>query len=212
MTLTLLMGEGKVLYSFDFGKQPAGDAIPILKSKGFEFMLDSKKLNLKLANGRLEFGTDKRVAGLFGVLFKKPIKNVASVVIEWGVEKFPKGADWEKGNNRLAVGAIIALGTERFSNGVPFAEPVPYFFGPFIGEKEHVGKRYLGKLYKKSGRYYCVSNKKGLITTRFNIDGKFRREFGKATPPLTAFSFQMNTKNTTGGAKAFVKKITFYGK
>ena len=47
---------------------------------------------------------------------------------------------------------------------------------------------------------------------RFNIDGKFHQEFGKATPPLTAFGFQMNTKNTTDGAKAFVKKITFYGK
>lgn len=29
-------------------------------------------------------------------------------------------------------------------------------------------------------------------------------------PPLTAFGIQMNTKNTTGGAKAFIKKFTFY--
>jgi hypothetical protein len=57
-----------------------------------------------------------------------------------------------------------------------------------------------------------VSNQKGLITTRFDIDGTFHKEFGKPTPPLTAFGFQMNTKDTTGGAKAFVKKITFYSK
>jgi len=208
----LLFSDGKVLYSIDFGKLPQGDAHNILKSRGFEFMLDSDKLNMKFADGRLVFSTDGQYAGLFGVHFKKPIENVASVVIEWGVEKFPKGADWEKGNNRLAVGALIALGMEKFSSGVPFAQKAPYFFGPFIGEKEKAGKRYLGKLYKRSGRYYCVSNKKGMITTRFDIAGKFKQEFGKPTPPLVAYGFQMNTKNTKGGAKAFVKKITFYGK
>jgi hypothetical protein len=209
---TLLLAEGTVLYSFDFSKQPSGNAEKILKPKGFEFLLDADKLNMKLQNGRLEFWTDGQYAGLFGIHFKKPMPNVGYVVIEWGVEKFPQGADWEKGKNRLAVGALIALGTEKFSSGVPFAKKAPYFFGPFIGEKEKVGKRYLGKLYKKSGRYYCVSNKKGLIKTRFDIDQKFKQEFGKTTPPLVAYGFQMNTKDTTGGAKAFVKKITFYSK
>jgi len=208
----LLFSEGKVLYSIDFGKFPQGDALNILKSKGFELLLDTDKLNMKFSNGRLEFSTEGQYAGLFGIHFKKPIENVGFVVIEWGVEKFPNGANWEKGNNRLAVGALIALGTEKFSSGVPFAKKAPYFLGPFIGEKEKVGKRYLGKLYKKSGRYYCVSNKKGLVKTRFDIDGKFRQEFEKQTPPVTAYGFQMNTKNTQGGAKAFVKKITFYSK
>lgn len=213
MVLTMLLsGEGKVIYSFDFGKEAAGGATPVLKSKGFEFLLDSDKLNPTFANGRVECHTEKPLAGLFGMRLKKPLEHVGSVVIEWGVEKFPKGADWSKGDNRLALGAIIVLGTKKFSSGAPFAPSVPYFFGPFIGEKEQVGKRYLGKLYKKSGRYYCISNRKGSITTRFNIDEKFQQEFGGETPPVTAFGFQMNTKNTTGGAKAFVKKITFYSK
>ena len=209
---TFSLAGGKVLYSFDFSKQPSGNAEKILKPKGIEFLLDANKLHMKLENNRLEFSTKGEYAGIFGVHFKKPIENVGSVVIEWGVEKFPEGADWENGNNRLALGAFIVLGTEMFSSGVPFAQKVPYFFGPFIGEKEKVGKRYLGKLYQKAGRYYCVSSKKGLITTQFDIDSTFQKEFGKPTPPLTAFGFQMNTKNTTGGAKAFVKKITFYSR
>jgi hypothetical protein len=209
---TFSLAGGKVLYSFDFSKQPSGNAEKILKPKGFEFLLDADKLHMTLADQGIEFWTDGQYAGIFGVHFKKPIDHVGSVVIEWGVEKFPKGADWEKGNNRLALGAFIVLGTEKFSSGVPFAQKVPYFLGPFIGEKEKVGKRYLGKLYKEAGRYYCVSNQKGLITTRFDIDGTFHKEFCKPTPPLTAFGFQMNTKDTTGGAKAFVKKITFYSK
>lgn len=212
MWTVFAFAEGKTLYSFDFGKQPSGDAIEILQSQGFEFLLDAQKLEMKLANGRLELSTNGAYTGLFGIHFKKPVENIGSVVIEWGVEKFPQGVDWEEGNNRLAVGALIALGTERFSSGVPFAEKAPYFFGPFIGEKEKVGKRYLGKLYRKSGRYYCVSNKKGLIKTHFNLYEKFKEEFGKEIPPLVAFGFQMNTKNTTGGAKAFIKKITFYSR
>jgi len=206
------LSDGKVLYRFDFSKQSSGSAQKVLEPKGFEFLLDADKLHMTLADRGITFWTDEQYAGIFGVHFKKPIDNVGSVVIEWGVEKFPKGADWEKGNNRLALGAFIVLGTEKFSSGVPFAQKVPYFLGPFIGEKEKVGKRYLGKLYQKSGRYYCVSNKKGLVTTRFDIDSTFQKEFGKPTPPLTAFGFQMNTKNTTGGAKAFVKTITFYSR
>lgn len=206
----MLMGGSKVVYSLDFSQQKAGNAIPWLTSKGFEFLLDSKALNLKFANHRLEFETSGEKAGLFGIRLSKPIQNIDYAVIEWGVEKFPQGANWTKGNNRVAIGAIFVLGTKKFGSGVPFAKPVPYFLAPFIGQKEQVGKQYLGALYKKGGRYYCVSNKTGLQKTRFNIDQKFKASFGKTTPPLTAFAFQMNTKDTQGGAKAFIKKITFY--
>jgi hypothetical protein len=208
----MIFAEGKVLYSFDFGKTASDDAVKSLKSKGFEFHLDTDKFKLSSNSGRLNISTDNDAAILFGRRFKKPLENVGSVVIEWGVDKFPQGADWGRGKNRLALGAVIVLGTKKFYSGVPFAPSAPYFFGPFVGEKEQAGKKYLGKLYRKSGRYYCVSNSRGLITTRFDIDGKFHSEFGGSTPPVSAFAFQMNTKNTEGGAKAFVKKITFYSK
>ena len=211
MMSLLLSAGGDVLYSIDFGKESSGDAIPQLKKKGFEFLLDSSDLNLKIANGRLELETEGKKAGLFGLRLSKPLQNVGKVLIEWGVEKFPEGADWKNGNNRLAIGAIFVLGKEKFPSGVPFVDPVPYFLAPFIGQKEQVGKMYLGKLYRKAGRYYCLYNKTGPTTSTFNIDQKFKEAFGnKKSPPLTAFAFQMNTKNTTGGAKAFIKKITFY--
>jgi hypothetical protein len=209
---SLLLADGKVLYTLDFTTLPQKDVRKALASKGFEFLLDSDKLQMKLSSKGLSFETDGALAALFGVRFKKPIPNVGSVDIEWGVDRFPQGADWEKGKNRLAVGALIVLGTKRFSSGVPFVKKVPYFLGPFIGEKEKVGKVYLGKLYQKSGRYYCVSNRKGLVKTHFPIDQRFRQAFHTQTPPLTAYAFQMNTKNTTAGAKAFIKKITFYSK
>ena len=207
----MLFAGSHVLYSIDFSKQKAGNALPWLQSKGFLFLLDSKALNLKFANHRLEFETSGEKAGLFGVRFNKNMPNVAYVIIEWGVVRFPKGANWSKGNNRVAIGAIFALGTEKFSSGVPFVKSAPYFLAPFIGKKEQVGKAYVGKLYQKSGRYYCVANTAGMHKTRFEIAKKFKSNFGKKVPPLSAFAFQMNTNDTTGGAKAFVKKITFYG-
>jgi len=209
---SFLMANPKVVYSLDFSKQKDGDATHWMQTKGFQFLLDSKKLNLRFSQGKLTFETKKSIAGLFGIRFKNGIANIGSVLIEWGVEKFPKGADWSKGNNRVAIGAIFIMGTERFSSGMPFIKSVPYFLTPFIGEKESIGKQYTGKLYKKSGKYYCVSNKTGFKKTRFNIDKKFKEAFGTKVPPLTAFAFQMNTKNTNGGAKAFIRKITFYSK
>jgi hypothetical protein len=213
ITLTL-SAQGKVLYTVDFSKQKDGDAVPWLTSQGFEFLLDMKAFSMKFSNGALVIETTERQTGLMGIKFPEGnyLKNIGSVVIEWGVDRFPKGADWTNNNNRLAIGTIFGLGTKTFSSGRPLlAKPAPYFLGPFIGQREKVGKRYLGMLYKDSGRYYCVSNKSGTtVKTHFDINQKFQEEFKKKTPPLTAFGIQMNTKNTQGGAKAFIKSITFY--
>lgn len=112
----------------------------------------------------------------------------------------------------MALGAIFVLGTETFSSGPPLlVKAAPCFLAPFIGQKEEVGKTYFGMPYKEAGRYYCVANKKGItIKTNFKINQRFQQEFNKKTPPITTFGMQMNTANTKGGAKAFVKKITFY--
>ena len=213
----LSLSAGEVLYSLDFTKQKDGDAKAWLKSKGFKLMLDAPSLSMKFEGGKLVIQTSKELAGMIGIRLPaaKYLKNIGSVKIVWGVDKFPQGADWAKGNNRLAIGALIAMGSEKLSSGLPMGiNAAPPFFGPFIGEKERVGGRYLGMLYKKGGRYYCVSNKGGgaTVTSNFNLDQKFQQEFKKPTPPVTAFGFQMNTEDTSGGAKAFVKSITFYSK
>jgi hypothetical protein len=210
------IADGKVLYSLDFAKQKSGDAKAWLKSKAIIFKLDSDEFSMKFDDGKMVISTDKEKVALVGMQFPKDkyLQDIGSVKIEWGVDRFPQGADWANGNNRLAIGAIFVLGTDRLSSGLPMGtKDAPYFLGPFIGEKEKVGKMYIGKLYKEGGRYYCVSNKKGTtVITNFNIDKKFQEAFKKPTPPLTAFGFQMNTKDTKGGAKAFIKSVTFYSK
>lgn len=216
MTTLFSAASGKVLYSLDFTKHKDQDAKAWLKSKGFIFELDAHNLNMKFKDGELLISTKGELTGLFGIKFTKNsyLHSVGSVKIVWGVNRFPQGANWAKGNNRLAIGALIVLGTKKLSSGLPMGlKAAPYFFGPFIGEKEKVGKRYLGALYKEGGRYYCVSTSRGkTVVTNFNIDQKFQQEFKQPTPPVTAFAFQMNTKDTKGGAEAFIKSITFYSK
>lgn len=207
---------GKVLYTLDFTTQKDGDARGWLKSKGIKFLLDAEELSMKFSGGKLVVQTSAEEAGMFGIKFPsgKHLNNIGSVKIEWGVDKFPQGANWTNDNNRLAIGAMFVLGTEKYSSGLPFGiNPAPYFLCTFIGQKEKVGQRYLGNLYREGGRYYCIANKKGsTVVTHFNIAQKFQQEFKKSVPPLTAFAFQMNTEDTSGGAQAFIKRITFYGR
>lgn len=167
----IINAQTDLLYTFDFSKYPNGEALKILKKKGFEFHLDAKKLNLRFDNNRLILSTKSKKAGLFGIILKNPLHNVSKVKIVWGVERFTEGANWEKGKNRVALGAIIVLGTKNFPSGLPkfIAPAAPYFIAPFIGKKEIVGKVYLGKLYKQSGRYYCVSNSNGEVVTELDL-------------------------------------------
>jgi len=214
---TFSFAGGEVLYSLDFTKQKDGDAKAWLRSKGFQFMLDASDLSMQFKGGKLVISTSEKKAGMFGIRFPagKYLKNPGTVKIVWGVDKFPKDANWAGGNNRLAIGALIAMGTEKLSSGLPMGiNAAPRFFGPFIGEKERAGGRYLGALYKKGGRYYCVSNTGGgaTVTTNFNLAQKYQQEFKQTAPPVTAFAFQMNTKDTSGDAQAFIKSITFYSK
>jgi hypothetical protein len=164
MLTSLAVAGGKVLYSVDFSKQKDGDAKGWLKSQGFKFLLDANKLSMKFSGGKLVIQTSGEYAGMIGIQLPegKYLQNIGSVTIEWGVDKFPAGANWAGGNNRLAIGALLALGTEKLSSGLPLGvNAAPYFLGPFIGQKEQAGKMYLGALYKQGGRYYCVSNKNG---------------------------------------------------
>ena len=203
--------SAKVLYRFDFSTLPDGDAEQMLKRRGFEFLLDSVALHPRIEKGKLVISTDKAIAGLFGVRLTKAPIAAKRVKIVWGVKRFPEGADWRHGKNRLALGGIIVFGKKKFGSGVPFAPKAPYFIGPFIGEKEKPGKSYVGKLYKKTGRYLCVANTTGRVETVLDLHKAFKRFFGKKkVPPVTAYAFQMNTKNCKGGAEAFVESVTFY--
>jgi len=213
----LIFAEGKILYHIDFKNiQDTQNAVQILKEKGFEFELEKEKFHFSIKDEKLYIDTRKQATVLFGKLLPKSkwLQNPSYTIIKWGVESFPKGSNWEKGINRLPLGFIMIFGDKKLPSGIGFLAPkVPTFLCPFIGEKEKIGKRYLGKLYKKGGRYYCVANKKNAsyITTKFDIKKNYQEEFKINPPPLSAYAFQINTKDTTGRTISFIESLTIYG-
>jgi hypothetical protein len=211
-----LFANEKTIYTIDFTGQKDGSAISWLEKNGFEFELAANELNPRFENDALVISTKNKVAGLFGLKFKQQdfIHNVKRVEIIWGVNRYPKGADWENGINRVPIALMLSFGTKKISSGLPFGiSSAPYFLSPFIGKKEQLDKMYIGRLWREGGRYFCVASgdQSGkIITTDFEIDKRFKETFGqKKTPPITAFVIQKNTDDTEGGSEAFIKKVKF---
>ena len=208
-----------VLYSIDFTQQPDGSAIEWLKQNGFILALDAEKLNPRFENHQLVISTDDTLAGIIGLKLVDSIhlRDVERVEIEWGVARYPEGVNWEQGNNRVAVAVMIFFGTEKLSSGLPFGiNAAPYFFSPFVSKTEPHEKMYLGKLYKKGGRYYSIVAPQeitGLFVTDFELKERFQKAFNKKhMPAVSAIAFQMNTEDTKGGAIASIRRISFLGK
>jgi hypothetical protein len=188
-----------------------------LEQQGFEFFLEIEDFKLRIESGKLFISTDEEMAGLMGIRMKENSGVQADkAVLDWGVKQFTDGANWEKSVNSVSIASMFFLGEEKFSSGLPFGiNSAPYFFSPFIGEKEQENKIYLGNMYLEAGRYVCVSNQSGLIQTEFDLAAKFNQNFKNhykrpGVPPVTAVAIQMNTDDTSKGAEAFIKTISLY--
>jgi hypothetical protein len=209
------MAAEEVVRVLDFTTQPNGNASSWLKQQGYEFKLQATALSPRFKDGALWLSTHRPEAGLLALTFPEgtTLKDIKRVRITWGVEKFPEGANWERGVNRAALAVMISLGNERLPSGLPFgAFAAPAFICPFLGAKEPAGKVYIGKLWKLGGRYISVKSGKpgATVVSEVDIDRRFRALFQKnSTPPVTAIGIQMNTKDTEGEASAFLKKIEF---
>ena len=213
----ICLAKGSLVHSIDFSKQPEGDAKPWLEKKGYILELDASEIDVNFHNNQLNLETKEQKTGIFALKLapENYLKNITSIVIEWGVIRQPVGADWENGNNRVPIALMFFFGTEEISSGLPFGiNSAPYFLSPFIGLKEVPGKVYIGKLYKEGGRYLCVAVSAGsekLIKSIIKIDPRYMNLFNKdEIPSLTGIAFQMNTEDTQGGASAFIRKLDFY--
>jgi len=204
-----------VLHTIDFSKQEDGDATNWLKNNGFKFRVNG--ISPRFYNKRLLMETE----GQKTVFISKAIevKSVKRVRVYWGVERYPKGADWENGVFRVPIAVMISFGYQKVESGASFPKTLfvkdaPRFISLFLGEKEQEGLAYTATYYKKGGRYYCmpcgVSPGPNMVITDFNLEEAFLKEFELPKMPLvTSCGFQMNTNDTTGGAKAFLVKVEF---
>jgi len=207
-------GEGetpRVVHAFDFTQQPEGEAVDWLRKEGFELELDARALDPRFGEKGLLLSTDRSEAGLFARKLSIPAAERIRVV--WGVDRYPSGANWEKGVFRVPIAVMVSFGEEEIDSGSFFVPDAPYFISLFLSRNARAGKSYTANYYRKGGRYFCVecSPPPGkTISTEFDLATAFRKEFDLAkVPPITSFSFQMNTKDTRGGARAWLSRVEF---
>ena len=201
----------EVVHTIDFSGQPDGPAAAWLRQRGFIFRLDAEKLAPRFENARLVLQTEGARAGLFELPMQ--LSGVERLRVAWGVDRYPRGADWSRGVTAVPVAVMTSFGTRKISSGSLFVPNAPYFIGLFLGEKERADRVYRGNYYKKGGRYYCTPcgvRAGRRVVTVFDLADAFRTEFEiEEIPPISRFGFQMNTKRTSGGAAAFIEKVEF---
>ena len=199
------------LYTIDFSGQPDGPADKWLQLQGFTFRLDAEDLQPHFKNSRLVLQTTREKGGLFELSLN--VSQAKRLRIHWGVERYPRGADWKSGITAVPIAVMTTFGTKKIKSGSLFVPNAPYFIGLFLGEKELADRVYTGNYYKAGGRYFCTpcSVPAGeRVVTEFDLDQAFRTQFGQTSvPPISRFGFQMNTKGTSGGAAAFLEKVEY---
>ncbi len=203
--------SGEVVYAMDFASPAPGKATSWLEKKGFEFLMDAEALNPHFNGQSLVLETPGQTAGLFSKELR--LSHARRIRISWGVDRYPRGADWDQGIYRVPIAVMISFGDREITSGSWFVPAAPYFIGLFLSQNAREGHAYTANYYQKGGRYFCQpcdAPAGETVTTEFDLAHAFKSQFDKAqVPPITGFGFQMNTEDTQGGARAFLKKVEF---
>jgi hypothetical protein len=206
---TMVGATSRVIYRMDFSSQPDGDAVAWLKRQGFEFHLKAHELAPRFEQGRLVLETATETAGGFVQTLHVP--GVRRLRVRWGVDRYPQGADWAKGVYRVPIAVMVSFGEDKMDSGSLFIPNAPYFLSVFLGAHEQEGRAYTARYYKKGGRYFCQPcgvPPGQTVVTEFDLETHFTEQFQqRVLPSVSSVSVQMNTTDTTGGARAFLMSI-----
>ena len=206
----------KVNYFIDFSDYESGSIDNWLRDKGFKFERDArdrKKLDLDVGPNGLILEAKRR---MFGILVNEGVDltEFTAIRLEWGIIKYPEGASWEKGINNEALVVIVFFGYDKISSGHFLIPNTPYFIGFFLGQEEEVGKGYVGRYFKKSGRYVCLGNPKPgeTVISEYDLVAAFKRKYEKDEVPLisgVALAIDTTKSGNEGKSAAFIKSIEF---
>lgn len=203
--------EARVVHVIDFTGRAGGKAGDWLRNEGYEFKLDADALDPRFSDQGLVLSTEGQEAGLIARDLK--LDDAGYIRVTWGVNRYPEGANWEKGVYRVPVAVMVSFGDKEIGSGSLFVPNMPYFISLFLSENARPGKAYKANYYKKGGRYFCqpcTPPAGETVTTEFDLHAAFRESFGSSdVPPITRFGFQMNTEDTKGGAEAYIQRVEF---
>jgi hypothetical protein len=206
---TLVGAASRALYHVDFSTQADGDAMTWLKRQGFAFHLRAHELAPRFEQGRLVLETATETAGV--LVQKVHVPGVRRLRVRWGVDRYPQGADWAKGVYRVPIAVMVSFGEAKIDSGSLLIPNAPYFLSVFLGAHEQEGRAYTARYYQQGGRYFCqpCGPPPGqTVVTEFDLERHFTEQFQQTVlPPVSSVSVQMNTTDTTGGARAFLIHI-----
>ena len=209
-------GSGKALFLLDFADYKGGLSEDWLKRKGFVFerdMGDRRRIDFGVAESGLILEAKRSAHGLM-IDQSVNVENHSRIRIEWGVKQFPKGASYENGARSEAIMVMAFFGREKISSGSMLIPDSPYFLGLFLCEGDRVGHPYVGRYFKKGGRYICVDKPAAgkAVVSEFNLVEAFKASFGSdKVPAISALAISVDTSNAKGDGRssAFVRSIRF---
>ncbi|MGD8523444.1 MAG: DUF3047 domain-containing protein [Desulfobacterales bacterium] len=206
----------KVNFMIDFTDYEEGSVESWLKGKGFEFKRDAqnrKKLDLEVGEEGLVLDVK---SSMLGIILNEGVdlEEFTSIRLEWGVFDYPEGVSYEERTRNEALMVIVFFGYDKISSGSFLIPNAPYFIGFFLGREEKIGKGYIGRYFKKSGRYVCLGNPKEgeTVISEYNLIEAFKRKYEKDEVPLIsgiAMAIDTTKAKNQGKAKAFIKSIEF---
>ena len=203
----------------DFTDFAEGSAEDWLRKKGFTLVRDAKKrdrLDINVDDHRLVL--EAKVPAL-GLLMNESI-NIATfseIEIDWGVLRYPDGASYENAVNNEAVMVYVFMGDERLSSGSFLIPDSPYFIGLYLCKDDRINHPYVGRYFKKAGRYVCVGRPEPgrRITSKFDLLSAYRAYFDKEgddDPAISGIAIAVDTTKSGDGGKslAFIVRIQVF--
>ena len=185
-------------------------------AQGFTFEKDLQSEN------RIQLTVDKRGLSLtsskqaFGFIQKRDlhVRGAEWLEIEWGVDTYPPGADWQNGKRYDPLMVVLFFG-EPLPGKIPYLPDVPLFIGMFLGKNEPLLHPYASTSYPETGRYVCLDGTApGLaVRSRINIAAAFSSWFsGREMAPITGIAVEVDTGEMPPGASssAFIKNISLH--
>ena len=220
MTMPALADLEKPIQVVRFNDHQTGSEEDWLRGKGFLFRADLRqrdRINLVASDGRLIIEARRAT---YGLMSKESVNlpDFTSIEIDWGVNKFPEGASYERGIRNEAIMVLMFMGDERFSSGSFFIPRSPYFIGLYLCHgDDRIHHPYKGAYYKKTGRYVCGDRPAvgETVTTRFNLLEAYRTYFDMERdddPFISGLAIALDTKKASddGTSSAFIKEIRIY--
>jgi hypothetical protein len=210
----------KVAYVVRFSDHKQGSVDAWLQQKGFKFERDARqrdRIALTIAEPASLLVDTKRRA--FGIMTNESVNvpEFTYIEVDWGVNKQPEGASYEKGVRNEALMLMVFMGDERQPSGSMLIPDSPYFVGLFLcGGGDRVKHPYVGSYFKKSGRYVCADKPAPgqTVTSRFDLLEAYRTYFDKERdddPAVSGVALAVDTQKAGGGgtSSAFIREIRF---